>query len=85
MQYHLRHHLHPQSLLAKDQNFPCEIIMKFENLDTELLKYGINLKSQKDNSTSKYKLGVELLSRKSLNLINEIYNDDFVNFEYTKL
>jgi hypothetical protein len=67
-------------------NLIPDVVLKFESLneevDTFFKKNGYKLaKLEKRNSSKSYKIDFD---PSEIELINEIYHDDFINFDYTK-
>ena len=70
-------------------NINLELLMRFENIqeDFKLLKGALNLKKDLPhyNPSIKKDLSHYFYNHEILNTINEIFNDDFVNFNYKKI
>jgi len=67
-------------------------ILKMENLEIEIndlfrnvLKNNVVIRLDNINSTPYPKVEPDTFNRNTINLINKIYNDDFVNFNYQKI
>ena len=86
------HHV-PQYLYIYDKNGNKIVknIIKLENMNKEfnelMTKYGYNFKLDKDKKENigKKHFGVKDISPKNIELINELYNEDFNNFGYSKI
>lgn len=80
-------HLIPQSEFIKG-NVECKEIIRFENLNKDfeklLKKYNYPKMDLPHNNKSniKKKISINILNKKTINLINEIYEEDFKNFGY---
>ena len=84
----LDNHTVPQHLFIIDENnkiIPNLIILRTETLNNDMHKLGytdFNLKHNANSSNINY---YDYLNSNSINLINNIYHNDFILFNYTKL
>jgi len=70
-------------ILNKKNQLEIDYYVRYENLLEDLQKIGIN-KIQKLNSSKIDNDKVIQLTRKSKNMLYEMYNVDYLNFNYTK-
>lgn len=78
-------------LFGKSGNVIINHVLKFENIEIEFMelmkKYKIDLLFDNTKFVNKniYSFQPTDLSKANINLINKIYHDDFVNFDYDKM
>jgi hypothetical protein len=82
-------HTVPQHLFIIDENnkiIPKLIILRTETLNNDMHKLGYTDFNLKKNANSSSNINYyDYLNNNSINLINNIYHNDFILFNYTKL
>jgi len=84
-------HWAPQSNFIYDERGQRLIkhVLRFENLKTEfeslMKQYNLNIQLNKETQVSEKHFTIQDLTPETIRLINNFYNNDFVNFGYQKI